>query len=71
MAEIPTGGPDVLPLFKNHLAVVVALADLLLGELAETDPRRADLEEIRRSARAALDLIPELSKRLNLEHAAR
>jgi hypothetical protein len=70
MAERPTRGPDVLHLFENHLAVVAALSDVLLGELAETDPRRADLEEIHRSARAALDLIPELSKRLNLEHAA-
>lgn len=60
----------MLHLFKNHLAVVVALSDLLLGELAEADPRRADLEEIQQSARAALDLIPDLSKRLNLEQAA-
>jgi hypothetical protein len=40
--------------------VVVSYADLLMADLPEGDPRRADLQEIREAGRAAADLLPEL-----------
>jgi hypothetical protein len=36
---------------KNHLAVIVGFCQLLLGEMAEDDPRHADVQEINRAAR--------------------
>lgn len=55
---------DLLHDFKNHLAIVVGFCDLLLSEFPETDPRRADIVEIHKAARAALAMMPALSQRL-------
>ena len=66
----PTGPgptPDESPLlhqFKNHLSVVVGFCDLLLRDLPEDDPRRADILEIRGAALAAMRLLPELAERM-------
>jgi hypothetical protein len=41
---------------KNHLAVIVGFCELLISEAADDDPRRADLLEMDRSAKALLEL---------------
>ena len=54
----------VLHQLKNHLSVVVSFGDLLLGDLSEGDPRRADILEVRQAALAALARVPTLSPRM-------
>lgn len=43
---------------KNHLCIIVGFTDLLLQECAAEDSRRPDIEEIHKSAQAALRLLP-------------
>ena len=49
------------PLFvhdmKNHLGIIVGYSGLLLEELAPEDPRRADINEIRKAGEAAIALV--------------
>jgi hypothetical protein len=52
--------PEVIHRLRNQLAVVVSFSDLLLLELPDGDPHRADVVEIHKAARAAMDLLPEL-----------
>lgn len=54
--------PEVVHRFKNHLAVVVSFSDLLLVELPEDSPHRADVIEIQKAAQAAMALLPALVK---------
>jgi hypothetical protein len=54
---------EVIHQFRNHLAVVVSFADLLLLELPEDDPHRADVLEILKAAQAATALVPALGAR--------
>lgn len=49
--------------FSNHLSVIVGFCELLLTDLPEDDPRRADIVEIHRAAQAAIALLPRLSGR--------
>lgn len=49
---------------KNHLAVIVGFCDVLINELPESDPKRADVLEMHRAALAAVMLLPELSTRI-------
>ncbi len=61
-------GEDDTPLvheFKNHLSVIIGFCDLLLRDLPEDDPKRADILEMRRAGQAAIALLPELSERLH------
>ena len=60
----PRMEPTLLHQFKNQLGIVIGFCDLLLLEVAESDPKHADLLEIRRAANAAVALLPELSRRL-------
>jgi PAS domain S-box-containing protein len=46
--------------FNNLLTVISSYSDLLLGDLAAEDPRRADLEEIRKAAGGAATLTRQL-----------
>jgi hypothetical protein len=60
-------GEDDTPLihqFKNHLSVIVGFCDLLLRDLPEGDPKRADILEIRNTGQAALALLPKLSEQI-------
>ena len=41
---------------KNHLAVILGFCELLIGDTPPEDPRRADLEEVHRSARALMEI---------------
>jgi hypothetical protein len=54
---------DPLHQLKNHLSIIVGFADLMLAELKEGDPRRADVHEIVKSARAAMAIVPRLTSR--------
>ncbi len=50
--------------FKNHLGVMVTYCDILVTEVPNEDPRRADLLEIQKAGRAAMALLPELAARI-------
>ena len=58
----PHREPELLHRLRNHLAVIVSYADLLLLDLPESDPRRGDIIEIRDAGRAAADLLPKVLK---------
>lgn len=45
---------------KNKLAVILGFCELLLSELPEDSPHRADVQQIMEAARAALDELPPL-----------
>jgi hypothetical protein len=40
--------------FKNQLAIIRGFAEILIAEMAESDPRRGDVQEIYKAAVAAL-----------------
>jgi hypothetical protein len=42
---------------KNQLGIVLGFIDLLIEDTPESDPRRADLLEIRKAARACHDIV--------------
>ncbi len=42
---------------KNHLGIVVGYSRLLLDELLPEDPRRTDIDEIRKAGEAAIALV--------------
>ena len=46
---------------KNHLFVIGGLCELLVADVPENDPKRADLLEIRKAAEAARVLALRLS----------
>ncbi len=46
--------------FKNQLGIILGFSEVLLSEAAPGDPRRADLEEIRKAATTALGLLARL-----------
>jgi hypothetical protein len=46
---------------KNYLGIVVGYANLMLDEMPADDPLRADLDEIRKAANAALARLAEFS----------
>jgi hypothetical protein len=58
------GDSEVIHRLKNHLAIVVGFADLVVADAAEGDPRRADLLEIQKAAREALAMMADVAKRL-------
>jgi len=62
MSEPAGREPEVIHRFKNHLAVMISFADLLMLEMPEDSPHRADLAEIHKAGRAAMALLPELEK---------
>lgn len=54
---------DALHRLKNHIAVIIGFCDLLVEESSHDDPRRADFLELQQSARAAMDVLPEVARR--------
>jgi hypothetical protein len=56
--------PERVHRLRNHLAVVVSFAELVLLDTPEDDPRRADLLEIQQSAQAAMTLLSEIAPTL-------
>ena len=60
----PLMEPKVLHQFKNHLAIIVGYSELLLADIPDSSPHRADIVEILQAARAASELLPELAKHI-------
>jgi signal transduction histidine kinase len=46
---------------KNLLGIVIGYSNLMLDEMPADDPKRADLEEIRRAGESALALLVTLA----------
>ena len=61
--EINSHDP-LLHAFQNHLSAIVGFCDLLLRDIPEGDPKRADILEVYKAGHAALDLLPQLSTRM-------
>jgi signal transduction histidine kinase len=59
-----SGEPPEIHQLKNQLSIIVGFCDLLLTDLPQGDPKRADLEEIRKAGQAALELIPDVAARM-------
>jgi hypothetical protein len=49
--------------FKNLLGISLGFCDLLLRDVAATDPRRPDIVQIQDALREALAMLPTLFKR--------
>ncbi len=47
---------------NNHLGIVVGMCDLLVLELRESDPKRADLIQVQNAGRAALGVLEDLAR---------
>jgi hypothetical protein len=60
----PPRDRELLHALKNQLSIVVGFSDLVYSETPPDDPRYADLAEIRKAARAAMAIIPELVKEM-------
>jgi hypothetical protein len=60
MTESPS--VEVIHRLKNHIAIIVGFCDLLLAEVPDDDPRRADLLEVHKAGRDAMALIPEVER---------
>ena len=58
MSEL-TLGADVAHRLKNHIAIIVGFCDLLIAEIPEDDPHRADIVEVHKAAHEAMALLPE------------
>lgn len=63
MIETTKNG-DVIHRLKNHIAIIVGFCDLLLAEVPEDDPHRADIVEVHKAGRDAMALMPEVARRL-------
>jgi signal transduction histidine kinase len=46
---------------KNYLGIVLGYANLLLEEMPADDPRRADLDEIRKAGDAAIQRLTQFT----------
>ena len=46
---------------KNMLGIIIGYSNLLLDEIADGDPKRRDIEEIRKAAEGALALLRTMS----------
>jgi hypothetical protein len=53
--------PDLEHALRNHLAIILGFAELLMHEVPADDPRLGDYREIHKAATAALRLIAESS----------
>jgi len=42
---------------KNQLGIILGFSELLLDEMAQQDPRRADIQEIHTAAGRAMELL--------------
>jgi signal transduction histidine kinase len=53
--------PACVHRLKNKLAVILGFCELLLSEMAEDDPQRADVEQIHVAGKSALAELPTLA----------
>jgi hypothetical protein len=56
--------PAEIHQLKNHLSIIIGFCDLLLGDMASDDPKRVDIQEMRKAGQAALDMLPDLATRI-------
>ena len=56
--------PPELHQLKNHLSIIIGFCDLLLGDLDADDPKRVDIQEMRKAGQAALELLPDIATRM-------
>ncbi|HYT69073.1 MAG TPA: hypothetical protein VEL51_21800 [Vicinamibacterales bacterium] len=49
--------PDAEHALKNYLAIILGYVELLLDEVEAGDPRKADFEEMKKAAAAAVALV--------------
>lgn len=61
MPEPPAVDSETIHAFKNQLAIIIGFAEVLLDELADDDPRRKDIEEIRKAGYVALALVRKMA----------
>ena len=47
---------------KNQLGIVLGYSELILADMDNSDPLRADLEEIRKAGQQAMALVVELGE---------
>jgi len=62
-----TKDPEVVHRLKNYMCIISGFCELLIGECAEDDPRRADLIEIHKAALQAIAMMPEVAERIRRE----
>ena len=55
---------DLVHRLNNHLCIIVGFCDLLLADFPSDDQRHADLLEVRKAARDAMAMMPEIDRRL-------
>lgn len=56
--------PPELHQLKNHLAIIIGFCDLVLGDMRDDDPKRVDIQEMRKAGQAALALLPDIATRM-------
>jgi hypothetical protein len=61
MSETRPPESPLIHRLRNHLAVVVSFAELLLLDMPAADPKRADIVEMKKAAMAAMSLMPEVA----------
>jgi signal transduction histidine kinase len=60
--ETASASSDVVHKFKNLIGIIIAYTELLSAELVADDPRRQDIEEMRKAGEEALALLPRVLK---------
>ncbi len=60
---------DLVHEFKNQLSIIVGFCDLLMTTVPPDSQARRDIAQIQRASEAALDLLPELARRLDPDAA--
>jgi len=63
MTANSTEPPEIHQL-KNHLSIIIGCCDLLLSDMASDDPKRVDIQEMRKAGHAALEMLPNLATRM-------
>lgn len=62
MSETPERDRPVVHELNNQLAIIIGFSELLLDNLPEGDPNRADVLEIMTAARAAMALTSKVGR---------
>jgi hypothetical protein len=55
---------DMLHQFKNHLALAISYAELMMDEFAAGDAHREDLTQLRDAINQAIAMLPDIERRM-------
>ena len=55
---------ELIHRLKNHLCIIAGFCELLLEDAVECEQRHADLSEIHKAAQCAINMMPEVARRL-------